>query len=363
MEGLELLQERQHTFAFRLDALNLNFRHGLASILRNSESCKSITLPPVYCNSFLTNCFNRLHCNANGFGPGRAVKRKEQGQCLYNRSMRGWLMIAIAAASVGPATAAEFPPAAEIVRQCIELDQSNWMRMKDYTWTSRETTRHLDSTGKVKSTESEGWETVVLFGKPFRKLIERNGQPLSPDKQRKEQEKLDKDAGKLEEETPEERQQRLATFIKEREKNREFLREIPDAFEFRVEGEERIDGRDTWVIAVWPKPGYQAKHGDAKAFAKIEGRIWIDQSEYQWVRIEAKTLETISAGLVLARLNPGATLIFEQTRINDEVWLPKRQFVSGSGRLALLKKLSEQQETIWSDYRKFQVDSKVVSTR
>ena len=237
-----------------------------------------------------------------------------------------------------------------------------WLSYDHYTWTSRETTRHLDSTGEVKSTESEGWETVVLFGKPFRKLIERNGQPLSPDKQRKEQEKLDKDAGKLEQETPEERQQRLAAFIKEREKDREFLREIPDAFEFRVEGEERIDGRDTWVIAAWPKPGYQGKHGDAKAFAKIEGRIWIDQSEYQWVRIEAKTLETISAGLVVARLNPGATLIFEQTRINDEVWLPKRQFVSGSGRLALLKKLSEQQETIWSDYRKFQVDSKVVST-
>ena len=100
----------------------------------------------------------------------------------------------------------------------------------------------------------------------------------------------------------------------------------------------------------------------AQAWVRAKA-VPIDQSEYQWVRIEAKTLETISAGLVLARLNPGATLIFEQTRINDEVWLPKRQFVSGSGRLALLKKLSEQQETIWSDYRKFRVDSKVVSTR
>jgi len=277
--------------------------------------------------------------------------------------MRALLMLAIAAAFGGSLQPADSPPsAADIVRRCIELDQTNWMRMKDYTWISRETTRHLDSGGHVKSTDSEAWETIILFGRPSRKLVERNGQDLAPDKQRKEQEKLDKITGKLERETPSERERRLADYVKEREKDREFLRELPDAFEFRMEGEQKIDGRDTWAISARPKPGYQAKHGDAKAFAKIEGKIWIDQNEFQWVRIEAKTIEKISAGLgLLAQLNPGATLIFEQARINDEIWLPKRFVVGGSGRLALFKKLSEQQEITWNDYRKFHVDSEIIS--
>ncbi len=253
--------------------------------------------------------------------------------------------------------------AREIVRKSIELDQSNWMRAKDYTWISRETTRHLDSSGAVKSTEAEAWETTVLFGRPYRKLIERNGKILPAEEQRKEQDKLDKAAAKLERETPAERERRVAEYVKQREKDREFLREIPDAFEFQMAGTEKVDGHDAWVIAARPKPGYQAKHGDAKAFAKVEGKIWIDQAELQWVRVEAKTIETISWGLCLARLNAGATLTFEQTRVNDEIWLPKRQVVNGSGRLVVMKKLSEQQETTWNDYRKFQVDSKVVTAR
>jgi len=274
--------------------------------------------------------------------------------------MRALLTIAIAAASIFPADAQD---AAAIVRKSIELDQANWMRAKDYTWISRETTRRLDSSGALKSTDGEAWETIVLFGRPYRKLVERNGKTLSAEEQRKEQEKLDRVTGKLERESPAERQRHIADYAREREKDREFLREIPDAFEFHLDGAQKIDGHDAWVIAARPKPGYQANHGDAKAFAKIEGKIWIDQSESQWVRIEAKTIDTISWGLCLARLDPGASLLFEQTRVNDEIWLPKRQLVSGEGRLVLLKKLSEQQETTWSDYRKFQVDSKVVSTR
>jgi hypothetical protein len=277
--------------------------------------------------------------------------------------MRALLMVAIAAAvfALRPADSLPATGAGDIVRRCIELDQANWMRMKDYTWISRETTRRLDPAGRVKSTESEAWETIVLFGKPYRKLVERNGQPLAADKQRREQEKLNNVIEKLERETPTERQRHLSEYVKQREKDRDFLREIPDAFEFQLEGTQKIDGHDAWVITARPKPGYHPIHRDAKAFAKIEGKIWIDQSEFQWVRIEAKTLETISWALCLARLDPGGTLIFEQSRINDEIWLPRRQLLTGSGRLALMKKLSEQQETTWSQYRKFHVDSKVVS--
>jgi hypothetical protein len=91
--------------------------------------------------------------------------------------------------------------------------------------------------------------------------------------------------------------------------------------------------------------------------------VWIDKAEYQWVRIEAETIDTISVGLFLARLNPGAKLVFEQTRVNNEIWLPKREVVSGSGRLGLLKKLSLEDDLTWSNFRKFQVDSRIIATQ
>jgi len=253
--------------------------------------------------------------------------------------------------------------AREIVRKSVELDQSNWVRMKNYTWIARETERSLDSRGKVKSEKTETWETLVVYGEPHRRMLERDGKPLSVPDQRKEQLKLDNALAKLEHETAQQRERRQAEYEKKREKDREFLRDVPDLFDFKLLGEDKIDGLDAWMISATPRPGAQAKHSEAKPLLKVQAKMWIDKAEYQWVRLEAETTATISFGLFIVRLNPGAKLVFEQTRVNDEVWLPKRETVRGAGRLGLVKKLAGEQEVTWNNYRKFQVDSKVVATQ
>ena len=250
--------------------------------------------------------------------------------------------------------------AREIVRKSVELDQLNWLRMKDYTWVARLTDRHLDSHGNVQSEEKQAWETVVLYGEPCRRTLERNGQPLSADEQRKQQARLDRTVAKLARESTEQRQRRLEKEEKERIQDREFLREIPDLYSFRIAGDGKIDGRDVWVIDATPKPRYQPRQSGAKPLLKIKGRIWIDKDEYQWVRLEAETTGTISYGLFLARLNAGAKLVFEQERVNDRIWLPKRELTRGSGRVGLLKKIQMEEELTWNNYRKFEAESKIV---
>jgi len=248
----------------------------------------------------------------------------------------------------------------ELVRRAIAQDQLDWVRMKDYTWQARDVERRFNSHGKVESTKQETWETLILDGKPCRRMLERDGKPLPADKQRKQQEKLDKVAAELEHETPEQKQRRTADYEKTRRRERAFLLEIPDAYDFRLEGSDKIDGYDVWVVSGVPKPGYHAKSREGAALLKIRGKMWIGKAGYQWVRIEAQTTGTISFGLFLARLNPGARLVLEQTRINDEVWLPKREYLSGSGRIGLIKRVAEDEEITWSNYKKFRVDSKLV---
>jgi hypothetical protein len=235
--------------------------------------------------------------------------------------------------------------------------------MKDYTWTAQETGRHLDSSGRVQSVESQRWETTILYGEPFRRMLARNGKPLSAEEGRKEQRRLDKETAKFERETTEERTRRLAKIEKDRLKEREFLREIPDVYNFRIVRDDLVDGHAVWVIAATPKAGYTPRSSDAKPLTKIKGELWVDKAEYQWVRLEAETIDTISFGWILARLNPGSKLLFEQMRVNNDAWLPKRKVVRGSGRVALLKKIALEQEVTWSDYRKFQADSKVVTVQ
>jgi hypothetical protein len=270
-----------------------------------------------------------------------------------------WLLVL--AGACAPTLLAQ--DARSIVAKSVDLDQSNWQHMKDYTWIARRTDRILDPSGQVKSQKTEQWETVVIYGERHHRLLERNGKPLSAEEQRKEQEKLDQAVAKREHETASQRVRKEADLEKEREKDREFLREIPDLFDFKLLGDEKIDGHDVWVISATPNPGAKPKSGDAKPLLKIQAKVWIDKAEYQWVRLEAETTATISFGLFIARLAPGAHLEFEQMRVNDETWLPKREVVRGAARLGLVKKLAGEEETTWNNYRKFQVDSRVVATQ
>ena len=250
--------------------------------------------------------------------------------------------------------------AREIVRRSVELDQVNWLRMADYTWVVSSRERHFDPHGRVTSDSREAWETLILDGRPLERLIERDGKPLPADEQRKQQQKLDKATAKLEKETAEQKQRRAADYQKERRRQRAFLLELPDAYDLRLEGDDQVDGQAVWVVSGTPKPGYRPKSRDGEALLKIRGKMWIEKAGYQWVRLEAQTIQTISFGWFVARLNPGAKLVLEQTRVNNEVWLPRREVLSGRGRIGLLKRVAEDQEITWSEYKKFHVDSKLV---
>ena len=249
----------------------------------------------------------------------------------------------------------------ELVRRSIAQDQLDWLRMKDYTWQGTSAERHFDSHGKVASTKQEKWETLILDGEPQRRTFEKDGKPLSPEEARSQQRRLDEASRKLSAETPAEKQRRLDDYEKRRKREFAFLSEIPDLFDLKLEGESTVNGRPVWVVSGAPRPGAQPKSHDAKMLLKGRGRLWIDKATYQWAKVEAQTTGTIAWGLFLARLNPGASLVFEQMPVSDDLWLPKRLFLTGSGRVGLIKRLAEDEEVQWSNYRKFSVDSKVLT--
>jgi len=248
----------------------------------------------------------------------------------------------------------------ELVRRSIAQDQLDWVRMKDYTWQAHSVEKSLDSHGRVQSTKRETWETLMLDGQPYRRTLERDGRPLTPEEQRSEQKRLDRETRRLTAETPAEKQRRMEEAEKRRRREFAFLSEIPDLFDLRFEGDSTVDGRAVWVVSGAPRPGARAKSGDAKMLLKVRGRMWIDKATYQWARVEGETTDTISWGLFLARLNAGAKMVFEQTEVNSELWFPKRLLLTGSGRVGLVKRLAQDEEIEWSNYRKFSVDSKIV---
>jgi len=253
------------------------------------------------------------------------------------------------------------PDAREIVRRSVELDRKNEAIARNYTFLERDETRMLDRSGKPKKApESRTFDVTLLEGSPYRRLVKRNDRPLAPPEERKEQEKLRRSIDERSKETPAERQNRIAEWDRKQQRQRAPFQEIPDAFDLRLAGEETLDGRGVYVIAATPKPGYKPKLASAAYFPKIKGKLWIDKRDNQWVRGEIETLDTISIGGILVRLAKGSRATFEATRVNDEVWLPKQITLDGSARLLLVVGARAQIDIAFSNYRKFQADSRLV---
>jgi hypothetical protein len=112
------------------------------------------------------------------------------------------------------------------------------------------------------------------------------------------------------------------------------------------------------VIDAQPKPGYKPKAKRADLLTKIRGKIWVDQMDYQWVKAEVEVIDAISVGLACSHRAGRHGVRFEQTRVNDEVWLPLRCECRGQRATGVLKEAARELDITYRNYRKFQTDSR-----
>ncbi len=251
--------------------------------------------------------------------------------------------------------------AAEIVRRSVQADQRTLEKAKDYTYQETAVERDLDSSGKVTSTESKTYDVLILYGRPFRKLIAKNGRPLSPRERAEQENKLQKEIENRKRQSDAETAKQERAAEKDRNGIRRVAAEIPNACNLTLAGEEQVGGRAAYVVVAEPRPGYKPADSRNRFLAKMRGKLWIDKQDYHWAKLEAEPVDTVSFGLVLARISPGTKIQIEQLRVNDEIWAPSHIRIRLDARLALLKKFRKEIEISYTDYKKFQTDSRVVA--
>jgi hypothetical protein len=250
--------------------------------------------------------------------------------------------------------------AKEIVRRSVEADHKSWELARSYTCRQREVEKQLGKHGEVKSTNIKTFDVNFYYGREYSRLIEKDDQPLNEADQKKEDEKLEKFLAKLRDQSEEEREKRAAKEKKEREEERAFLRDMLNAYDFTLLGEENVGGTDTYVIEAVPRKDFHPTQPHADILSKIKGRLWIEKKEYNWVKVEAESIDTISFGFFLARVHKGARFNLEQVHLNGEVWLVRRFYINGGARLALVKNMAMEQEDTFSNYKKFVTTSRIL---
>ncbi len=248
----------------------------------------------------------------------------------------------------------------QLFRVVADKDMENDKRQRDYTYIEREVQNRLDGKGKTKSTEIRTYEVLEIYGEQVQRLIEKDDKPLDAKDAAKEEDKIQKIIDKRKNESEEARKKREEREEKDREDSRKFVKEVADAYNFKLVGTELLEGREAWVIDGEPRPGFEPHTKDAKFLSKFHGRVWIDKSDLQLAKMDIEAIDTVAVGWVLARIHKGTRVMLEQTRVNDEVWLPKHVTFKVDVRVALLKGFDFAGDQTYRDYKKFRTSAHIV---
>lgn len=242
----------------------------------------------------------------------------------------------------------------DLIHRSVENHKKNLELIHNYIFEERRVEQELNKDDSVKKTEVHTYEVVDVFGNAYEKLIARDDKPLDAKDAAKEEEKYQKHY----EEMKKKAENRKAAAKQDKEE-REMTDALMSMMKFTLVGEESLDGRAVYVVDAEPDPQRKPKSRAEKLISKLRGRLWVDKNDYEWVKADAELLDDFSVGLFLFKLNKGAHIEFEATRVNDEVWLPRRTWVEGSGRVLVMSGRIRQEET-FSKYRRFKGDARMI---
>ena len=241
--------------------------------------------------------------------------------------------------------------------------------LEKYTFTQTETTRELDSNGQLREKESETFEMTFYKGNRIRRLIEKNGKPLTPDQEADETKRIEKRVREIEKREAE--KAKKAQKQAEREVAQESsgppddergqrisIADVLRASKLINPRRERFRDRDVIVFDFEPLPGYKPQKSYEKFFGKTAGAIWVDASDKQVARVEARLIDSYKVGGgLLASLKEGATFVLEQDHINNEIWLPSRADINLGVRVLLVKGFNVNSVVTYGNYKRFNVES------
>lgn len=206
------------------------------------------------------------------------------------------------------------PPSVQtILQRSVQANLLDWKQQPNFT---------CDETDWTDS-HSKTYEDLMIDGSDYQRLIAVNGKPLSGAAKAEEQEKLERVTEKRNHESKAQRRKRVAAYDAERRRDHSMMLELSKAFTFKMIGEQELDGFYTYVMDATPKPGYQPESEETEILPGMEGKLWIDSKTYQWVKVEADTIHTVSIEAFLAQVRPGTRFELEKMPVGDQVWLPK----------------------------------------
>ena len=261
-----------------------------------------------------------------------------------------------------PATAPRpLPDIPALMHQVEDHQRQAEAIQKDYIYRSASRIDETDGKGNPKKSVSRQTEYSYVDGVLIGRELSKDGKPLSPDEQKKEDERIDKEIAKAHE-----RQQKAAAQGKETDPTGHDEITVSRILELGTFSNPRriqVAGRDTILVDFAGDPKAKTHNAGEGAFKELAGIVAVDEQDKSIQHLEGHFVNSfkVGAGLV-ADVSKGTSFEFTARRVNEEAWFPSEINARGHLRYLLFFSLNGTLHVTFSDYRRFKATSTISPT-
>ncbi len=182
--------------------------------------------------------------------------------------------------------------------------------LRQYTYNETQEVIELNKQGESQKTRVRSYEVFPSTVEEliYRRLISKDGKPVEQKELRKQDKKYNKRVQKYAKkgrkrglQAGSEYEAGEAEALRE---EKQLIEEMLRLYRFEIHGREVLEGYSTLIVRFTPRPGFKSKLKDIKILRKVQGRVWVSEQDYQPVKVEAETLESLKFGWgIVAKLN------------------------------------------------------------
>ena len=167
------------------------------------------------------------------------------------------------------------------------------------------------------------------------RLIAINDQPLPPDLEAKEVQRLQNLLS-----DPSIQEHRRKREQADANRANEMVRLLPTAFVYKFEGMVEGPSGPCYRLSMMPNPSFDPPDRQAQVLHGMAGELWIDQKEERMVKLDVHLIADVEFGWgFFGRLYRGGTILVEQKDVGQDHWEQYNLRLNLTGKILMFKSL------------------------
>jgi hypothetical protein len=199
---------------------------------------------------------------------------------------------------------------------------------------------------RYRDAKKDGTDTVSIVVETdhgsVKRLIRRNGQPLTDAEVKIEDERLQRFIR-----DPEKLAKQKRDGVQDGKNAEELLRMLPDAFNWKVQSEDA----EKITLHFEPNPSFSPPDMQGRVLGQMAGELVVDKGQNRIVTISGKLMDDVTIGWgLLGRLHEGGTFRVERRQVAPELWQITETHVHIEGKALFFKNIGEQQDEVQTEF-------------